>query len=100
MGTQGRDVSAASRGGNPYCRWRGRFGLPTMSIRAGLALVEKASEICVPFESRLNLDRNRMEDSMLELLRRLNLRSKSVARLFEASTLWVCPSPALQRWLL
>lgn len=71
-----------------------------MLIGAGLAPVEKASEICVPFESRLSLDQNRRVDPVLELLRRLDSLAKSIAGLFEASIVWVCPFPARQRWAL
>lgn len=87
MGTRGRGASAASRGENPCCRWPGRSDPPTLSTRAGLTLVEKASENCVPFESRLSLDRYGRKVSMLELLRSLDLMSKSVAGFFEASIL-------------
>lgn len=56
------DVSAAFRGGTPCCRLRdrlrdrlrGRFGLPTLSMRAALACVEKMVWIFGPFESLLS----------------------------------------------
>ena len=47
-------VSVASRGENSYFRWRGCFGLPATLMRTRPALEEKASEICVPFQSQLS----------------------------------------------
>ena len=61
-----------------------------MSTRVGLALVEKASEICVPFESPPTLCRGPMEKATAEVLSRqdrllreaVDVLGQSVRRLY------------------
>ena len=58
-------------------------------MKAGLALVAKASEICVPFEIRPSLSQSWLEKTMLELLRGQGWLSREVADVFGGSLLYL-----------
>ncbi len=58
-------------------------------MKAGLALVAKASEICVPFVIRPSLSQSLLEETMLELLRGQGWLSREVADVFGGSVLYL-----------